>query len=169
MPARSPACAHVELVRFEKAADPWSAALAEARRAALRAASGSPLKLDAIAGTLVAEGSGGIMVPLNDREHLGDVAALAKLEAILTVGLRLGCINHALLTLSLCRELRIPVAGVVLVERWGANGSDIPRRRAIACCRESLPILGILPFAAAETESVEAGAKLFESLVKQER
>ena len=157
---------HLELARFESAGDPWSSALAE----------GSPPltagrladELARIPGTIVAEGIGGIMVPLNAGENIGHVAALAKLEAVIAVGLRLGCINHALLTRSLCRELNIPVAGAVLVERWGANGSRV-RDRVYCVLQGSLPVLGVLAFAADETQSVESGAKLFEPLVKQER
>ena len=157
---------HAELARFENAGDPWSAALAEdcppltAHRLA-----------DAVrqnSGTIVAEGIGGIMVPLNADENIGHVAALAKLEAVITVGLRLGCINHAMLTRSLCRELNIPVAGAVLVERWGRTDPTY-RDRVYCVLQGSLPVLGVMAFAPGEAEAVEAGAKLFESLVKQER
>ena len=84
------------------------------------------------------------------------------------MGLRLGCLNHAMLTRSLCRELNIPVAGVVLVERWGRTDPTY-RDRVYCVLQGSLPVLGVLAFAAAETQSVEAGAKLFEPLVNQER
>jgi dethiobiotin synthetase len=157
---------HVELARFEAGGDPWSSALAE----------GSPpltaehlaAELDKIPGTIVAEGIGGIMVPINDSENIGHVAARAKLEAIIAVGLRLGCINHAMLTRSLCRELNIPVAGIVLVERWGRTDPTY-RDRVYCVLQGSLPVLGVLAFSAGETQSVEAGAKLFEPLVNQER
>src|SRR5579863_2741700 len=88
----------VELARFEKAADPWSAAVAYG----VPAVHASEL-VEAIAHIehgLVAEGAGGLMVPLNQREHFGNVAAIAKLDTILVVGLKLGCLNHALLTIS---------------------------------------------------------------------
>lgn len=157
---------HVELVRFEKPGDPWSAALAQG--APPPTARGLADALDRIPGTIVAEGIGGIMVPLNADEHLGHVAALAKLEAVITVALRLGCLNHALLTRSLCRELNIPVAGAVLVERWGRM--DPTYRDDVYCVLQgSLPVLGVLAYAPGEAQSVEAGAKLFEALVKQER
>jgi dethiobiotin synthase len=159
--ARLAGVPHSELARFEKAADPWSASLAEGKTppTAQRLAEA----LDKIAGSIVAEGAGGIMAPLRAGEHLGHVAALAKLEAIITVGLRLGCLSHTLLTLALCRELRIPVAGAVLVERWGPTGAEYQAdvRRVL---QGKLSVLGILPFAPDESESIEAGAKLFERL-----
>ncbi len=47
---------------------------------------------------LVVEGAGGFLVPLNARESLSDLVSTAGWPVILVVGMRLGCINHALLT-----------------------------------------------------------------------
>jgi dethiobiotin synthetase len=152
---------YVELARFRTAADPWSAARAEGSALQAHALARA---LDSLQGPVVVEGSGGIMVPLNDREHLGDVVALAKLEAIVVVGLRLGCLNHALLTLELCSKLGVPVAGAVLVERWGPTG-DAYRSDVERVLQGNTRVLGILPFAPDEAESVLAGANLFEPLV----
>jgi dethiobiotin synthetase len=44
------------------------------------------------------EGAGGWRVPLNARETLADLAVQLQVDVILVVGMRLGCINHALLT-----------------------------------------------------------------------
>ncbi|HEY2554387.1 MAG TPA: dethiobiotin synthase [Candidatus Cybelea sp.] len=156
----------IELARYEKAADPWSAALAQGLEPL--AARTLADALDALDGALVVEGAGGIMAPLNASEHLGDVAALAQLETIVAIGLRLGCLNHALLTLRLCRELALSVAGAVLVERWGPAG-EAYRSDVVRALQENVCVLGILPSAPDEAESVEAGAKLFAPLVNQER
>jgi dethiobiotin synthase len=153
----------VELARFAHAADPYSAALAQGaappRAAALAAA------LDAIPGALVAEGAGGLMVPLNADEHTGDLAAAARLEVVLAVGLRLGCLNHALLTHHLCEQLGLPIAGAVLVERWGPAGPGYAQEVERAL-QGKLKILGILPFAADEAVSVSTGVSLFDQLVR---
>jgi len=56
---------------------------------------------DEIAGTadcVLVEGVGGWQVPLNDDETLVDLARALDLEVILVVGIRLGCLNHAMLT-----------------------------------------------------------------------
>ncbi len=111
-----------ELVRFAKAADPHSAALAEGR-AAVRCRE-LVQEIDAIGGAVVVEGSGGAAVPLNARETLAEIAVAARLEAVTAVGLRLGCINHAILTVRYLRDLGVPVRGAVLVERWGATTGD---------------------------------------------
>lgn len=47
---------------------------------------------------VIVEGAGGWLVPLNATETLADVARVLQLEVIHVVGLRLGCLNHALLT-----------------------------------------------------------------------
>ena len=151
-------CRHVELARFRKPADPWSAALAEGMPTVH--AEDLSRVVDSIAGAVVAEGAGGLAVPLNRAQHFGTVAALAKLRIILVVGLRLGCMNHALLTLSLCDQLNLPVAGGVLVERWEkcepSYAEDV--RRAL---QGKLEILGIVPFDPDEAASVEDAAQLF--------
>ncbi len=150
----------LELARFEKAADPWSAALAsgkpEVRAAELAEAFAH---LDAV----VAEGAGGLMVPLNAREHFGNLAALAGLDTVLAVGLKLGCVNHALLTISQCQQGGLRLAGAVLVERWGRTERHY-RDDVARTLQGKIEILGILPFDEDEGASVKAGAALFGSL-----
>lgn len=155
---------HLELARFEKAADPWSAAMAQgAQEVRVYELVDT---LESISGALIAEGVGGIMVPLNPNEHFGHVAVKAKLPVVLVVGLRVGCLNHALLTINLCEQLHVPIAGGVLVERWQAVDQaycdDVTR-----ALQGKLRILGILPFEPDEPASVAAGAKLFAALVAE--
>jgi dethiobiotin synthase len=155
-------CKHVELARFRKPADPWSAALAEGMPT-VRAEDLAHI-IQGVNGAVVAEGAGGLAVPLNSAQNFATLAVLAKLEVILAVGLRLGCMNHALLTLGLCDQLRLKVAGGVLVDRWEKSHpsyvADV--RRAL---QGKLEILGILPFDPDETASVEQGAQLFVPLL----
>jgi dethiobiotin synthase len=154
-----------ELVRFEKPADPWSAALAE-DAAAVHARELADA-LASIPGPVVAEGAGGLMVPLNRHEHFGHVAVKADLAVVLAIGLRLGCLNHALLTQNLCEQLGLTIAGAVLVERWRRTepGYAGEVERAL---QGKLKILGILPFAGDEAASVASGASLFRPLVTTE-
>ena len=151
-------CRHVELARFRKPADPWSAALADGMPTVH--AEDLARVVESIAGAVVAEGAGGLAVPLNRAQHFGTVATLARLRIILVVGLRLGCMNHALLTLSLCDQLNLPVAGGVLVERWAkcepSYVADVYR-----ALQGKLEILGIVPFDPDEAGSVENAAQLF--------
>ncbi len=153
----------LELARFPEPADPWSAALA-AGVAPIRAAC-LARAVDGVAGSVLVEGSGGLLVPLNEEEHLGDVARLARLRVVLVVGLRLGCLNHALLTLAACEQLELPPAGICLVERWGDVG---PRYRAdvVRTLQGKARLLGILPFADDEAAAVGAAARLFRSTLE---
>lgn len=67
---------------------------------------------------ILVEGAGGLMVPLNGQETWLDVLALTAMPVILVVGMRLGCINHALLTDAVLRENKLHGLG------WIANCLD---------------------------------------------
>ncbi|MDQ6929567.1 MAG: dethiobiotin synthase [Candidatus Eremiobacteraeota bacterium] len=155
-------CAYMEVARFFKAADPWSAALADG----LPPVRGADIKLvvDSIAGPIVAEGAGGIAVPLNREQTFLDVAQLCELTAVVVIGLRLGCINHALLTAASLRERGVPVAGAVLCERWEATSAAY-REDVTRGLQGKLDVLGILPFDADERRSVERGAQIFKGMI----
>ncbi len=153
---------HVELARFRKPADPWAAAIAEPAPSVY--ANDLAEAINGIKGAVVVEGAGGLAVPLNKNENFATVAALSKLRVVLTVGLRLGCINHALLTIALCEQLRLPLAGCVLVNRWqdaGANYADDVTR----ALQGKVDILGILPFDPGEQAAAEEAAQLFVPLI----
>ncbi len=93
--------------------------------------------------TLV-EGAGGWRVPLNDSETMADLALALQLPVILVVGIRLGCLNHALLSAEAIQRDGLTLAG------WVANGVD-PR---VACADENIatlqtrlaaPCVGVVP------------------------
>lgn len=64
---------------------------------------------------VIVEGAGGWLVPVNDQQTMANVASALNIPVILVVGLRLGCLNHALLTVSSILQHNIPFAG------WIAN------------------------------------------------
>jgi dethiobiotin synthetase len=72
-------------------------------------------KLAAGSDLLIVEGAGGWLAPISAVETMGDVAEKLALPVILVVGLRLGCLNHALLTREAIRSQGVPFAG------WIAN------------------------------------------------
>lgn len=109
-------CSWLEFARFRLPADPWSAALAE--DAPLLDAAALAARIDGVPSPAIVEGAGGAAVPINAHETLADVAARTSCAAVLATGLRLGCISHTLLTLAYLAARRIPLCGVVLVERW---------------------------------------------------
>jgi len=74
--------------------------------------------LQAQAEIVIVEGAGGLMVPLNTTQTLLDLVKALNLPVILVVGMRLGCINHALLTMQVLAQHHISIAG------WVANEID---------------------------------------------
>ena len=71
----------------------------------------------------VVEGAGGLLVPLNNKDLQISLIEKLNLPAIVVVEDRLGAINHTLLTLQACRELDIPVLGVVMTKSRGEFGN----------------------------------------------
>lgn len=68
---------------------------------------------------IVVEGVGGFLVPLNTTHNTADFAQAVDLPVILVVGMKLGCINHALLTAEAIRNRGLELHG------WVANtGAD---------------------------------------------
>ena len=67
---------------------------------------------------LFIEGAGGLMSPLNDTETWLDVLSVSQIPVILVVGMKLGCLNHALLTALAFKTRNIDCAG------WIANCLD---------------------------------------------
>ena len=94
---------------------------------------------------LVIEGAGGWKVPLNDKETFDALAVKQQAAVILVVGLRLGCINHGLLTAD-----AIVASGLQLVG-WVANviDPDMPFvEENILELRQRIqaPLLGTIPY-----------------------
>jgi dethiobiotin synthase len=73
---------------------------------------------------LVAEGAGGLMVPLNEQSYVIDLARELDLPLILVARSTLGTINHTLLSLEAIRRRGLPLAGIVM------NGPETPHNRA---------------------------------------
>lgn len=74
--------------------------------------------LAGLAEWVVVEGAGGFRVPLDERRDMADLALALELPVLLVVGLRLGCLNHALLTAEAIAARGLRLAG------WVANRID---------------------------------------------
>jgi len=113
-------------------------------------------QLQTLADVVIVEGVGGWMVPFNSTQSSADLAQQLGLPVILVVGMRLGCLNHALLTAQAIRAQGLQLAG------WVANRID----PAMALCDENVqalqarldaPLLGSVPHnAAPEARAVAA-------------
>lgn len=93
----------------------------------------------------VIEGAGGWLVPLNDTETLADLCVAVGARPVLVVGMRLGCLNHALLTAREIERSGLGLAG------WVANdpGPRMPvfeENLATLEARLPAPHLGTVPY-----------------------
>ncbi len=109
-------------------------------------------RLAAKADHVVAEGAGGFRVPLNADADSADLARELNLPVILVVGMRLGCLNHALLSAEAIAARGLTLAG------WVANTLDarMPALQENADAlqqRIAAPLLGVIPFLSAPGEN----------------
>lgn len=93
--------------------------------------------------SVIVEGCGGFVVPLGPGLDTADLAAALDLPVILVVGMRLGCLNHALLTQEAIARRGLGIAG------WVANRIDPAMQcfdENLATLRERLaaPLLGVV-------------------------
>ena len=104
--------------------------------------------------TVVVEGAGGFLVPINETEGLDDFAQHIGLPVVLVVGMRLGCLNHALLSVQAVKARGLELAG------WIANQID-PQMARQTENLESLktridaPFLGLIPHLSEELKKSE--------------
>jgi dethiobiotin synthetase len=137
--------AEVNPLAFEPAIAPHLAAREAGVALTVQSLSGPMLHiLDKGADFTLIEGAGGWRVPLADQDNLSDLAMALGLPVILVVGMRLGCINHALLTAEAIARDGLQLAG------WVANIIDPKTSRLeenLATLAERLPApcLGRVP------------------------
>jgi dethiobiotin synthetase len=101
-------------------------------------------RLGAASDLVLVEGAGGWLAPISATETMADVAQRLALPVVLVVGMRLGCLNHALLTRDALRARGLAFAG------WIANklASEMPLVDAnieTLSSRFGVPPLGIVP------------------------
>ena len=101
--------------------------------------------LETLADAVVVEGAGGFLVPLSDLETGADLAQALALPVVLVVGLRLGCLNHALLTAEAIRARGLTLAG------WVANHVDpamLAQQDNLAFLQQKIqaPLLATIPY-----------------------
>ncbi|SHK67635.1 dethiobiotin synthase [Halomonas caseinilytica] len=155
--------------------NPYAYAPAIAPHLAARRAGDVPTLDDLVAATAdplawqrdltLVEGAGGWRVPLNAHEDLAGLARRLELPVILVVGLKLGCLNHAILSAEAIRADGLPLAGWVgnLIEpglSFDETGDPALYRDNLETLthRLSAPNLGILPHLAGETPAERAEA-----------
>lgn len=116
--------------------------------------------LETQADWVLVEGAGGWFTPLSQEQTFADWVMAERLPVILVVGVKLGCINHAMLTAQAIRQAGLHFAG------WVANGVVPPGKRHpeyMATLRRVLPapLLGEIPWLGDEADTATVGHYLF--------
>lgn len=96
---------------------------------------------------VIVEGAGGWRVPINARETVADIARLLQKPVILVVRIRLGCLNHALLTAEAIRRDGLLLAGWVATVLDDEQTAEMIDAQCTSLAeRLNAPCLGVLPF-----------------------
>jgi dethiobiotin synthetase len=103
---------------YRAAVAPHVAARNEGRPIDIAVIAAACARLAGRADVVLVEGAGGALVPLNTHDCVLDLARVLQLPVLVVVGIRLGCINHALLTVEAVRARGLTLAG------WVANRID---------------------------------------------
>ncbi len=150
---------------FEPAIAPHIAAGLAGVEIALETIASAYEELSRLAELVVVEGAGGFLVPLNATQTGADLATRLGLPIVLVVGMRLGCLNHALLTRRQIEASRLHCAG------WVANcirpdmahldGNIRALEQRLDC-----PLLGVVPFLREPTPASVAGLLSFDALIE---
>jgi len=119
------------------------------------------------ADVVVVEGAGGFLVPLNDKQDSAEMAQHLALPVIVVVGMRLGCLNHALMTMRMIADCELECAG------WVANVIDVDMpalQHNIDALSERIeaPLLGVVPFQDVPDPRSVAGMLNIDLLKKEE-
>lgn len=108
-----------------------------------------PAKIDLprVEGSLIVEGAGGLLVPINDTgTTIADLAKQWALPVIIVSRHYLGSINHTLLTIEVLKSRKMDIAGIIFV-------GDENRETEQIIARTGVPVFGRIPIAAELTTS----------------
>ena len=141
---------------FAEPTSPHIVSADEGRAIDFAVLSGGLRALEQQAEWVLVEGAGGWFTPLSEQQTFADWVQAEQLPVILVVGVKLGCINHAMLTAQAIQQAGLRLAG------WIANDVVAPGRRHqeyLATLKRVLPApcLGEIPWLAEGAESAETG------------
>lgn len=143
----APITIHTEAFRLHAAMSPHAAA----RREGIEIHT-ERLQCPSTSRSLIIEGAGGLMVPINDRELMTDVIRHLGTPVVLVSSIYLGSINHTLLSLACIRQLELPFYGVIF------NGESNPDTEKIIS--SYAPVIGHVEKIHPSPESIRQQAQL---------
>ena len=153
------AAADLNVYAFEPAIAPHRAAALAGVEIELAPILAAFARVSAGHADVLVEGVGGFAVPLSPTLMLADLARALDLPLLLVVGVRLGCINHALLSAAAIRAAGLPLVG------WVANQVDPTMHEAQASIdaiakRIGAPLLATLTYSGDDAEFTGLAATL---------
>ncbi|MGA2655529.1 MAG: dethiobiotin synthase [Gammaproteobacteria bacterium] len=95
---------------------------------------------------LFVEGAGGWLVPINDKETMADLAVKLQMPVIIVVAMRLGCLNHSLLTVDNILSRQLNIAGFIANQTQATPQTALNDNIATLQQRIPAPLLGVVPY-----------------------
>ena len=147
---------------FPVGASPYTAAIESGTTPDVQGAIDSYSSLAAAHDIVIVEGMGGVMVPIRADYYVADLIADMRLPALIVCPLRIGCVNHAIMTVNACAERGIDITGIIISDAGGGGyDPDILRRDLGSLVAP--PVLGVVPHL--EDSSPDSAADALESAV----
>ncbi len=132
---------------FKMAASPHLAARVEGKAIRLSVIMRAFKKLAAVHETLIVEGAGGLLVPLNSRTTMLDLIKHMKLPVLVAARPGLGTLNHTLMSLNELQRAECSTAGIVIVESAAPGRNMIEKdNRATLRSFSKTPVLGRIKY-----------------------
>ncbi len=100
---------------------------------------------------VLVEGVGGALCPLSDRYTISDLAKDLDIPAVIVTADRLGCINHALLTVEALQSRNIPLLGIILNRTSRPDLAAQTNEEALTHATD-IPVWGTVPFCPADSD-----------------
>ncbi len=108
---------------------------------------------------IVVEGAGGFLVPLNEQQSFADIVVALKLPVILVVAMRLGCINHTLLSIEAIRSRGLTLLGWVANQAQAETMSRYAENLLYLKTHIAAPLLAELPWQQNDAEREKVFAR----------
>lgn len=117
-------------------------------------------RLKADSDIVLVEGAGGVLVPLSTGQSMAEIPIALGLDVILVVGMRLGVLNHALLTVEAIRARGLMLSGwIANTMMSGPPMLAFEENIASLACMIEAPFLGTVPYDSRTTGALESARR----------
>ncbi|MFK5914429.1 MAG: dethiobiotin synthase [Woeseiaceae bacterium] len=130
---------------FDAATSPHLAAKDAGIEISLEKIKNNFIALEKKSDVVIVEGVGGWYAPLNDTETVADLVKTLNQPIIIVVGLRLGCLNHALLTAEAIQQSGLPIVGWIANHVEAGFSAAENNIETLKLRLNNIPYLGFIP------------------------